>query len=65
MWFRKIYKKLTDRQIDRIFTVLNDKDVIEEIEKYGDIDRPSEISKILLIKFSLQFLRRFLLSYIK
>jgi len=48
MKFRKIYKKLTDEQLDKYIIKFQDKKITETISLYGDIDYPSKLAKPLL-----------------
>jgi len=48
MKFRKIFKSLTDEQLDRYIIKFQDIKIIENISKYGDIDYPSKLVKPLL-----------------
>ena len=50
MKFRKIFKKLDDRQIDRYVVKLNNKKIIKIINEYGDIDYPSKLMMPLIKK---------------
>ena len=50
MNFRKIYKNLSDKQMDKYIEKLQDPKIIEIISKYGDIDYPSKLVKPLLKK---------------
>jgi len=44
----RIYSSFTDRELNRIFSMLSSPGVIETIEKYGDIDYPSKLVLPLL-----------------
>ncbi|MFO7677150.1 MAG: geranylgeranyl reductase family protein [Thermoplasmatota archaeon] len=50
MKFRKIYKKLDDKQIDKYIIKLKEHKNIELLNKYGDIDFPSKLVFPLLKK---------------
>jgi len=50
MKFRKVYKRLTDKQFDKYINRFQNPKVIEAISKYGDIDYPSKLIKPLLKK---------------
>jgi len=50
MRFRKIFKNLSDTQMDKYLTKFQNPDIIEIITKYGDIDHPSKLMKPLLKK---------------
>jgi len=50
MRFRKIYKNLTDKQIDKYIEKFQNPKITEIISKYGDIDFPSKLVKPLLKK---------------
>jgi geranylgeranyl reductase family protein len=50
MKFRKIYKKLTDKQMDKYLKRFQNPKITETISKYGDIDYPSKLIKPLLKK---------------
>jgi len=50
MKFRKIYKKLSDRQMDKYIKRFQNPKIIETISKYGDIDYPSKLITPLLKK---------------
>jgi len=44
MRFRKIYKNLDDKKINKYLEKLNSKKNIDIICKYGDIDYPSKLA---------------------
>ncbi|MDH7517655.1 MAG: NAD(P)/FAD-dependent oxidoreductase [Candidatus Thermoplasmatota archaeon] len=48
MKFRKIFKNLTDEQLDNYIIKFQDTKIIQTISKYGDIDYPSKLVKPLL-----------------
>lgn len=50
MKFRKIYKSLTDKQMDKYIRKFQNPKITEIISKYGDIDFPSKLVKPLLKK---------------
>ena len=50
MKFRRIYKNLTDKQMDKYIERFPDSKKTEIISKYGDIDYPSKLVKPLLKK---------------
>jgi len=50
MKFRKIFKTLSDKQMDKYITKFQNPKITEIITKYGDIDRPSKLVKPLLKK---------------
>jgi flavin-dependent dehydrogenase len=50
MKFRKVYKRLTDKQIDKYIEKFQNPKIKEIISKYGDIDYPSKLVKPLLKK---------------
>jgi len=50
MKFRKIFRKLNDRQIDRYVEKLNNKKIIDTINEFGDIDYPSKLVMPLIKK---------------
>ncbi|MBU3901944.1 MAG: NAD(P)/FAD-dependent oxidoreductase [Candidatus Thermoplasmatota archaeon] len=50
MRLRKIFRKLSDSDFERIFNILDDEEILALISKHGDIDYPSRISKILFKK---------------
>ena len=50
MKFRKIFKSLTDEQLDKYIERFNNPKITEVITKYGDIDYPSKLVKPLLKK---------------
>jgi digeranylgeranylglycerophospholipid reductase len=50
MKFRKIYKNLSDRQMDKYIEKFQNPKISEVISKYGDIDYPSKLVKPLLKK---------------
>ncbi len=50
MKFRKIYKRLSDKQMDKYIERFQNPKIIETISKYGDIDYPSKLLKPLLKK---------------
>ena len=47
---RKIFRNLSDSDFEKIFNILDDEEILDLISKYGDIDYPSRISKILFKK---------------
>jgi geranylgeranyl reductase family protein len=48
MKFRKIYRNLTDKQMDKCIENLQNPKITEIISKYGDIDYPSKLIKPIL-----------------
>jgi geranylgeranyl reductase family protein len=50
MKFRKIFKNLTDEQMDKYIEKFQNPQITEIISKYGDIDYPSKLVKPLLKK---------------
>jgi len=44
----RIYASLTDRQLNRIFAMLDKKEVLDTIERHGDVDYPSKLVLPLL-----------------
>jgi len=50
MKFRKIFKNLSNKQMDKYIEKFNNPKIIEIISKYGDIDYPSRLVKPLLKK---------------
>ena len=44
MRFRKIFKNLDDKKIDKYLEKLNEKKNIDIINRYGDIDYPSKLA---------------------
>jgi len=50
MKFRKIFKSLSDEQIDKYIKRFQNPKIVEIISKYGDIDKPSKLIKPLLKK---------------
>ena len=50
MKFRLIYKRLSDRNMDKYIEKLNDEKIIEVINEHGDIDFPSRLLKPVLKK---------------
>lgn len=50
MRLRKIFRKLSDNDFEKIFNILDDEEILELISKYGDIDYPSNLAKILVKK---------------
>lgn len=50
MKFRKIFKSLTDNQMDKYIEKFQNSEITEIITKYGDIDYPSKLVKPLLKK---------------
>jgi geranylgeranyl reductase family protein len=49
LFIRKIFKKLSDRDMDKIAMLLKEnRDLIDIISKYGDMDYPSKLIKPLL-----------------
>ena len=61
--FRYIYKKLSDKQLDKYTVKFSDPRITETINKYGDIDFPSKLVKPLIKKTP--FLLKFLPSSLK
>jgi len=50
MRLRKIFKKLSDPDFEKIFNILDDEEILALISKHGDIDYPSNLAKILIKK---------------
>lgn len=50
MKFRRVFKNLTDKQMDKYIEKFNNQKIIETINKYGDIDYPSKLVKPLITK---------------
>ena len=50
MKFRKIFKNLNDKQINKYIEKLNNKKTIDVINKHGDIDYPSKLIMPLIKK---------------
>lgn len=50
MKFRKIFKNLTDKQMDKYIVKFQNPKITDVISKYGDIDYPSKLVKPLLKK---------------
>ena len=50
MKFRKIFKSLTDKQMDKYIEKFQNPKITEIITRYGDIDYPSKLVKPLLKK---------------
>jgi len=50
MKFRRIYKNLSDNQMDKYIKKFQNPKITEIISKYGDIDYPSKLVKPLLKK---------------
>ena len=50
MKFRKLFKSLTDQQMDKYIEKFQNPKITEVISKYGDIDYPSKLVKPLLRK---------------
>ena len=50
MKFRKIYKNLSDKQMDKYIEKFQNPKITEIISKYGDIDYPSKLIKPILKK---------------
>ena len=48
MKFRKVFTRLSDKQLDKYIQKLNTKKIIEAINTYGDIDYPSKLAFPLL-----------------
>jgi geranylgeranyl reductase family protein len=48
--FRSIFKKLTDKQMDKYIEKFQNPKIIETVNKYGDIDYPSKLVKPMLKK---------------
>jgi geranylgeranyl reductase family protein len=46
MRLRKIFKKLSDNDFEKIINILDDEEILALISKYGDIDYPSRTAKI-------------------
>jgi len=63
MRFRKIYKNLTDKQMDKYIEKFQNPKITDIISKYGDIDFPSKLVKPLLK--NIPSLLKFLPSVIK
>jgi flavin-dependent dehydrogenase len=60
---RKLYLNLKDKQIDDLVDIINNKDLLPLITKFGDIDSPSILAKVMikrapsLLKFTGPLLR--------
>ena len=63
MKFRRIFKKLSDKQIDKYVKKLNNQKIIDIINRYGDIDYPSKLLFPLVKKAP--SLLRVLLPFVK
>jgi geranylgeranyl reductase family protein len=50
MRFRSIFKNISDKKMDKYFEKLQNPEIIETINEYGDIDYPSKLVKPLLKK---------------
>jgi flavin-dependent dehydrogenase len=50
MQFRKIFQRLTDKQIDKYLTLLQEPKILNIITRYGDIDYPTKLIKPLITK---------------
>jgi digeranylgeranylglycerophospholipid reductase len=50
MKLRRIFKKLSDDQIDKYIKIFQNQEIIDTISKYGDIDYPSKLIKPMLKK---------------
>lgn len=49
-WIHKIYRKIKDVEFDKIIEMLNSEEIIDTINKYGDIDYPSKVAWKILKK---------------
>jgi len=64
MKFRKIYKNLSDQQMDKYIKKFSEPKIVEVLNEYGDIDFPSKLVKPLLkkypslVKFAPTFLKK-------
>ncbi len=47
---RRIFKNLTDKQLDKYIVKFNNPEIVKIISKYGDIDYPSKLIKPLIKK---------------
>jgi geranylgeranyl reductase family protein len=45
---RKLYLNLSDKQIDDLVEIINSKDLLPLITRFGDIDSPSILTKVML-----------------
>jgi len=50
MKFRRVYKNLSDQQMDKYILKFQNPKIVKTISKYGDIDRPSRLAKPLIKK---------------
>jgi len=50
MRLRRAFMHLTDEQVERLFDVLDDREILETVNVMGDIDYPSRLAKALLRK---------------
>lgn len=50
MKVRRVFKNLTDKQMDKYIEKFNSPKIIETINRYGDIDYPSKLVKPLITK---------------
>ncbi len=63
LWMRKIYRKLTDEQLDELVRILRKEGVKRILEEKGDIDYPSTLAKPVfkaapeLLKFTGPFIK--------
>jgi digeranylgeranylglycerophospholipid reductase len=68
MMMHRIYASLDDKQLEEIFRMLSNKEIIETINSVGDIDYPSRLGWVLLkkepgfLKYAGKFLRYGLLN---
>lgn len=64
MWFRKVYRRMKDDELEKFLSYLKREDVINTINRYGDMDHPSKLILPMCRKIPalLSFLPRFIFS---
>ncbi len=48
LFIHKIFSKINEKEMEKIFEIISNNEVIEKINKYGHIDKPSIIAKKLI-----------------
>ncbi len=48
LWMRRIYRKFSDKELNRLFDALRDKKIMDVVGNEGDIDYPSALARSVL-----------------
>ncbi len=66
LWLHRIFSKMDDKELLKIILKIKEKDLVNVVNEYGDIDNPSIVSKKLIFNRNLiQFYPIILLNIIK